>query len=411
MRGRGPLILVVSALLGGGCGSSGSPEAPRPSGASSSGQAGSGGAGGEAPAHPATLRIGQFNLREMSTDKLVDPNDGQATAAATILGRFGPDIACINEMQYDIADVPSKGLPGAPASSKPGSFDGGAENAQRLADRIAGIAPDVVYVDTVTTVGNSGFPFAGGTGSFALRGWGEFEGRYNTAVLSRFPILKEQIRVIHDFPWEALPDNELAALKGMGLEPPPGFPLFEKALLVIPVQVGDLVVHLVLLHPVPPAFEALNPYRNHDELHGLRLFLEGKLPGVDPLPDGARFVVVGDLNADPDGDGDGSLSGSIGPVVDSDLLNKFFPSGAGTKGKHAEHNTYLSGCGFDDGTTVSNPTTKYQLQIDYILPSKTFGMPTGGEVFFPDYLTKKDDFDLACHASDHRFVYEDIGLD
>jgi len=393
------------------CGPGDPAPASGPGGTAASTGAGAGGDGGTGSDGPTQIRVGQFNLRELSTDKLLDPADEQASAAAEIVHRFAPDVLCVNEMQYDIVHVPASELPGAPSGAKPGAVDGGAENARRLADRIAALGPEAAYPEAVITLGNSGFDFTGGTGSFALRGWGEFRGRYNTAVLSRFPILTDQVRVVYDFSWADLPDNNLAKMKAAtGEEPPAGFPLFEKGIIVVPVQVGEQVIHMVLMHPVSTAFEAINPYRNDDELRGLSLFLDGKLPGVEPLPEGARFVVVGDLNADPDGDGDGSVPGSIEQVVDHPAVTKFFPAGAGTGGKNAQFDTFLSGCGRDDGTTVADPTTKSQWQFDYVLPSKTLGEPIGGEVFFPDFMTARADFDLACHGSDHRFVYEDVQL-
>jgi len=318
-------------------------------------------------------------------------------------------------MQYDIQNVPSSGMPGQPnAMAHWGNFDGEAQNARRLADRVHASKAEVEYSDTLLTTGNSGFYWEGddlGSDSYVLRGWGEFKGRFNTAVLSRFPILKDQVRVISDFAWEDLPDNKIALLKTeQGMDVPPGFPLFEKSLNLVPIQIGDEVIWLVMLHPTAPVYDPINTYRNYDELHALRLFLDGKLPGVEPLPDGVRFIVIGDFNADPDpGDGDG-IPGAIKQVLDQPELVNWFPSGAGTKGVHGEHNSYLGGCGLDDGTTVDNPTTHFQLQLDYILPAKTIGEPVGGEIFFPDYMTEKDDFDLACRASDHRFIYEDLKL-
>ncbi|HZO17014.1 MAG TPA: endonuclease/exonuclease/phosphatase family protein, partial [Polyangiaceae bacterium] len=225
----------------------------------------------------------------------------------------------------------------------------------------------------------------------------------------RFPILAEQARIITDVAWEDLPENTIAQMKTeTGIDVPPGFPIFEKGLHIIPVQVGDQVLYLVLLHTVSPAFDPINPYRNFDELRALRMFLDGELPGVEPLPVDAKFVVIGDLNADPD-DGDG-LPGAIEQIIDHPSVVAAFPSGAGTKGQNGQYNSYLSGCGLDNGTVVQDPTTKFQLQLDYILPSATIGQPLETFIFFPDFMTEREDFDLACRASDHRFLYADIEM-
>jgi hypothetical protein len=375
--------------------------------------ASTGSSGGGAPPGTVRVRLAQFNLKELSTDKLLDPADEQASAAAQILARFDADIVSINEIQYDIQGIPSLTMPGVPAASAvPGGFDGGADNARRLADRIAAAGVPEGYAHTLLTLGNSGFHWEGQGGSqwFVLRGWGEFEGRFNTAVLSRYPILGDQVRIIHDFAWEDLPGNVIGQMQSeIGESVPAGFPLFEKSLNIVPLQIDDEVLYLVMFHPVAPAFNPINPYRNFDELQGLRLFLDGALPGVPGLPAGAKFVVVGDLNADPE-DGD-SFDTTISQILEHPLMAPpVFPAGAGTRGLNGQYNTYLSGCGNDDGSTVSNPTTRFQLQLDYILPSATVGAPLDSFLFFPDHVSERADFDLACSASDHRMLYFDLAI-
>lgn len=364
-------------------------------------------------AAPTSIRIGQFNLREMATPKLVADAHPQVDSAATIIGRFAPDIVNINEIQFDIVNTPSTGLPGAPATTKPGTFDQGAQNARRLADRIEA-KTGVAYPETIHFFGNSGMRWKGAnpanSDSFVLRGWGEWPGRFNTAILSKHAILKDEARVIVDFHWQDLPDNMLAQMKkDTGLDLPDGFPLFEKSLNLVPVDVKGTKVWLVLLHPTAPVYDPINKYRNHDELHALSLFLQGKLPGVDPLPDGSKFVVIGDFNADPDGDGDG-VPGAIAQVIDLPILSpKPFPRGAGNHGKVPEENTYCGGCGEDDAGPPADISQSLQLHLDYILPSANTGGVTGGAIFFPE-RSATDDFGLACRASDHMFTYVDVKL-
>jgi hypothetical protein len=373
---------------------------------------GAGGAGGGGLTGPVRLRVAQFNLREMSTDKLMSASDEQATAAAEVAARFEPDILCINELQYDISGWPAQGMPGAAPGSPYGGYNvPGADNAKRVAERVAA-AGGPSYEHTLLTAGNSGYYWEGNTLGFdwfILRGWGEYPGRFNTAVLSKYPIVEDQVRIITNFAWEDLPDNKIAQMDSeIGVQVPPGFPLFEKSLNVVPVQVGADVVHLVLLHPVSPAFDPINPYRNYDELRALRLFLDGQLPGVEPLAVGAKFIVVGDLNADPD-DGD-SLPGAIQQVLEQPDLLAVFPEGAGTKGNNGQYNTYISGCGLDDGSVVTNPAARFQLQLDYLLPSATIGQPLESNNFFPDIAQNQYDFALSCRASDHRFLSIDVEI-
>ena len=386
---------------------------PASSSAGVGGSGGTGGSGGGGGSGPRQVKVAHFNIKELTTEKLLDADDEQATAATQLVSRIGADIVCFNEMQFDIEGTPKASLPGAPKSTTWGAFDGGAENARRFADRVAAHDPAASYPETIHGVGNSGFYWEGddlGQYFYVLRGWGEFEGRFNTACISRLPILRDQARIVSDLPWEDLPDSTIEQMKAeTGFEVPAGFPLFEKGLHIVPFEVGNgEVLWLVLLHPVSPTFDPINTYRNFDELRALRLFLDGALPGVEPLPAGAKLLVMGDLNADPE-DGDG-IEGAIQQVLEAPVLEPWMPVGAGTKGTNGQHNSYLSGCGNDDGAVVEDPTTRFQLQLDYILPSKSLGAPSDGAIFFPDFETQREDFDLACRASDHRLLWAVVDL-
>lgn len=363
-----------------------------------------------------TVRFGHYNIKELSTDKLVNEDDDQVNSAVQVIARFSPDIIDINEIQYDIRNTPTRGLPGAPSSSTYGDFGDEAQNGQRLADRVAAADPSVTYTETMMFLGNSGFYWEHddlNSYSYVLRGWGEWKGRFATAVLSRYPILHDQVRVIADFAWEDMPGNLISRMHDeIGLDVPSGFPLFEKSLNIVPIEIHGQVIYLVLLHPTasPAELDQINPYRNHDELVALNLFINGELPGVEALPDDAKFIISGDLNADPDPeDGDG-LSGPIQDLLANPRITVHFAHGAGTRGRHGEYNTYLGGCGNDDGETVANPRTHMQMQLDYQLPSIALGAPVDNGVFFPNFEYARHDFDLACHASDHRFVWADYAL-
>lgn len=367
---------------------------------------------GSAPT-PGTWRIAQFNLRELSTDKIVATSHPQVDAAAKIVARFHPDVVCLNEMQFDIANVPTSGMPGA-KSAKPGTFSTAESNATRIAARIAAENPEAIYPYALITVGNSGFAWSGprpstepGSDWYSLRGWGEYRGRFNTIVLSKFPIVTDQVRIITDVAWDAIPKNSIAQMKtDTGLDVPAGYPVFEKSLNVIPLDIHGKTTYLVMSHPTAPAFWSINPYRHEDELRALALFLDGQLPGVESVPQGSPFVLIGDLNADPE-EGD-SRPGAIARVLAHDRLEPWFPEGAGTMGKNPTFNTYVSGCGKGDGSSVGDPSSRFQMQIDYILPSKEIGRAQGGAVFFPNRAESQEDFDLACRASDHMFLYVDL---
>jgi alkaline phosphatase D len=260
-------------------------------------------------------------------------------------------------------------------------------------------------------LGNSGYAYDGDTGGhaeLAMRGFGEWNGRFNLGLMTKHEILADDVRIVHDYPWHRVPGNSIATIETeLGIAIPDDFPIFEKALHVVPVRLDTgAVIHFILAHPVSSGFNAMNPYRNRDELHAISLFLSGDLPGVDPLPADAHFVVVGDLNADPeDGEGDGAV---LQALIDHESISPHFPVGAGgTAGSHPERNTFLSGCGRDTGPIVSNPGSRLQLQLDYLLTSSTLGAVQASGVFWPE-LDDLDEYTLACHASDHRFVWIDL---
>lgn len=378
--------------------------------------------GPPAPEFTGRLRVAHYNVMEMSTDKLLASASSQAGAFTQIIALEHPDIVELEEIEFDITGYPTTGTPGAPRTTMPGTFvlDRGddhpaAQNARRIADRVAAIDPAVTFADAFQTTGNSGFRWTGSTNgndSFYLRGWGEYPGRFNTVVLSKYPIVADQVRVIHDYPWKQLPGNLIAQLQtDLNTTVPDGFPLFEKSLNIIPVDLGaGGILYLVCHHPTsPPAiFDPIDPYRNRDELVALDLFVKGQLPGVDPLPAGARFLVIGDLNGDPF-DGSNMAPGITNLLASSALVPRF-PEGPGTRGTHPERKTWLSGCGKNDGTTVADPTTKSQLQLDYMLPSTTIGAAVDMGMFWPDFRTDRAGFDLSCHGSDHHLIYGDFDI-
>lgn len=351
---------------------------------------------------PTKVRVAQYNIVDLGTDKLSDPNNEQVKAALEVVNRISPDFLAVHEIQYDLSEN---------VDAKPGDFDNGALNGERLAALLNQNNSGKPYRYSLLTLGNWGFYWPGYIPGvhwafFASNGDPARPGGLNSALISRYPILEDKVRVIADFAWRDLPDNVLADLKAdTGDEVPEGFPLFNKALIVAPVDVGGTLIYAILLHTTSPIGFRINKYRNRDQIKGLALFLEGKLPGVEPLPENARFVVLGDLNCDPE-DGDG-LPDTAALFLNHPLIAAFNPSGAGTVGTNPAQNTHSSACMAPDGP---DPETKKQLRLDYVLPSLTIGTPLDGAVFFPDFRTAADDWKLACMASDHMLVWADLPL-
>lgn len=130
----------------------------------------------------------------------------------------------------------------------------------------------------------------------------EYLGRGGMAILSRHPILIEEMRDFTAFLWADLPGNLM----------PPTLPDALRAILPlsstvhweVPVSVNGRVLRLLVWHGTTPAFdgpEDLNGRRNHDETAFWSRLLAGNLPFAAPKP---PFVVIGQANVDPErGDG------------------------------------------------------------------------------------------------------------
>jgi hypothetical protein len=352
-------------------------------------------------ATPVVVRVAQFNIQFLDAPKLENPDQPQVAAAVEVIRRFDPDVVAVNEIAFELT-------PGEPVPA-PGTIVSG-NNAGKLAARLAatGVEP---YDHSIMVMGNNGFAWDGFDPSlhdpyFARRGLNASPGPLNYAVLSRHPIRVGQVRVVTELAWTDLPGNLIDSLKSAsGIDVPPGFPLQSKAIAVVPIDVAGKTLQLVLQHTIPPVFHPVNPYRNHDELTAMRLLIEGKLPGVAPLPAAAAFVLMGDFNADPD-HGE-SLPGAVKQLLEHPSVVAFQPSGAGTVGVSPELNTHASVCGAAGGP---DPSGGLQFQLDYLLPSAAIGEPLDGGMFFPDYLTQPADWALACQASDHMMLWADLEL-
>ncbi len=266
------------------------------------------------------------------------------------------------------------------------------------------------------------------------QGFGAFHGQYAMVVLSRFPLLPEAARSFRQFLWGQMPGAQLPDRQpGSGLgdyysaAALAELRLSSKNHLDLPVRVlgveGERVLHLLLSHPVPPVFdgaERRNRCRNHDEI---RLWCD-YLDGADYLRDdagrqgglssAASFVLLGDLNADPQaGDGDRRAIRCLlahprlhAPAAQGAMR----PSSAG---------------GVSHGARRSRPVAAAQasywthlrgLRLDYVLPSRDL-LVQGSGIVWPataepgrEWLADSQDQDRAALSSDHRLVWVDLLL-
>jgi hypothetical protein len=186
----------------------------------------------------------------------------------------------------------------------------------------------------------------------------------------------------------------------------------------------NALVHILGSHPTPPAFdgpERRNVLRNHDEI---RFWADYITPGraADYIYDddggrgglrpGARFVIAGDLNADPcDGD---SVPGAIQQLLDHPLVaEEPIPDSEG-----AVEQTLLQGginlehCNPPEHDTADFSPAVGNLRVDYVLP-RTGMRVTDAAVFWPTTdspLFHRLVGTFPFPGSDHRLVYIDVRL-
>lgn len=373
--------------------------------------------GDEAPREGASsasaVRVALFNIRELSTDKImaVDEDgvgtDPQARAAAEILRRVRADVIVLNEIDHDYD-----------------ALAGGADlalNARRFADHYLATGSDPIeYEHAWAAPSNTGI-LSGldldGDGHVATDvdrgqrrhgndawGYGEYPGQYSMAVLSRFPIDEDGVRSFRELLWRDMPGNRMPT----DFYPPEvaaGLRLSSKSHQDVPLLVDGRRLHLFVSHPTPPGFdgpEDRNGRRNWDEI---RLWVE-YIDEADWLVDDRGraggygleepFVIAGDLNAFPE-DTEVVYDGitAIGQLLRHPRIQD--PEVLVSEGAPAER---------------PGATTAFREQgarIDYLLPSIGLEVLDGG-VFWPSAATDPEGARLAEEASDHRLVWLELRL-
>ncbi|MBL6082274.1 esterase-like activity of phytase family protein [Belnapia sp. T18] len=395
---------------------------------------------------PATpeLRVATFNaslnranagelLANLATD-----TDRQAQTVAEIIQRTTPDLLLVNEFDYapgnEAADLfrsnylekpqDTLGTGGAAGIDFPYAF---------TAPSNTGIASGFDLNSNghvVTTPGEAGY------GDDAL-GFGAFPGQYGMAVFSRYPILTDQVRTFQTFLWKDMPSARLpddpntpAPADWYSSAELDAIRLPSKSMWDVPVLVNGEVIHLIVLHPTPPTFdgpEDRNGLRNADEI---RLTADCVTPGKGDyiyddqghqggLGPGARFVVMGDINADSvDGDSVDQAATQLleAPRVDASLVPTS-PGGPEQAAQQGGANAAQQGNPLFDTADFAD-TAPGNLRVDYVLPSKDGLAPRDAGVFWPQ--TDDPLFPLVgtynptllggYPSSDHKLTYMDLAV-
>lgn len=382
-----------------------------------------------------TVRFATFNVylnRREEGGLLSDMRTGdnaQAQKVAEIIQRTAPDILLLNEFDHDDAGEALR------------LFQ---ENYLKVSQN--GAPPAVysyAYVGSSNTGLHSGFDLNRDgivASQSGLReygddafGYGVFPGQYAMAFLSKYPIAEDGVRTFQTFLWKDMPG---ALLPDDAATPEPAdwysaealevFRLSSKSYWDIPVLIGGREVHVLASHPTPPGFdgeEDKNGKRNYDENRfwadyitpeaGDYIYDDAGQEGG--LRTGSRFVIMGDLNADPN-DGSG-IAGSVQQLLDAPTVASApAPQSRGGAvqaelqgGANAGH----KGAPSEDTADFNDDPERGigNLRLDYVIFSKAGLREAESGVFWP--APDEPHYELIgpgfpVESSDHRLVWRDL---
>jgi endonuclease/exonuclease/phosphatase family metal-dependent hydrolase len=342
-------------------------------------------------------------------EDLASGKDAQIRAIAEVIQINNPDVLLLNEFDHDadgrgIDLFRQKYLEVAQNGQSPAYYP------------YAFTAPVNTGVDSGLDLNGDGE--VGGPDD--AWGFGEFPGQYGMVILSRHPILTDQVRTFQELRWADMPHN-LLPVEYYGPENSAQLRLSSKSHWDVPVRVGSTVLHVLAAHPTPPSFdgsEKRNQRRNHDEIRFWVDYLDSGSRAswiVDDagtrggLERGEPFLILGDLNSDPvDGD---SWPGAVEQLLRHPRVQDPQPASEGAVeaakaqgGANDEH----EGEARLDTADFSEPTPG-NLRVDYVLPSRGLQIVSSA-VFWPRTgspgaeLTGSHPFP----TSDHRLVRVDL---
>lgn len=384
------------------------------------------------PAGDDALRVMTYNIEDVRTGDLREPDHPRLQRAAARIQHLEPDVLLINEISYD-----QSGTPGYDPSAPEG------ENARRFvdhylatpqADTLAGLSYETVMLPVNTGL-SSGFdlnndgqvitempdvPASPADGSIPPQtdagraygndawGFGTFPGQYGMALLVKedLTVLRDSIRTFRLVRWRSMPNasvpvDSTSFTSWYAPDEWKEMRLSSKSHWDVPVQLsGEAVVHVLASHPTPPAFDGparRNARRNHDEVRFWTHYLNnapyvrddsGRAGG---LPEGASFVVMGDQNADPSEPS--VFRDAIRHLIGHERVN-------GNRVPRARPGRRK---GYPD--LDPDDTARWGKRVDYVLPSVDLPVLDDG-VWRPDPEIVRDS--LETSVSDHFPVWIDV---
>ncbi len=345
-----------------------------------------------APATAEKIRLATFNV-ELGRDgpglllrDILRGEDPQVLAAIEVITRMSPDILVLQKFDYDL-NLLALGA---------------------LRDALAVNGPDYPHIFALRP--NSGMATGLDMDGDGRRGeardgqgYGAFSGHQGMAILSRYPVAREDLRDFSTILWRDLPQANLPVQDGMPFPSSEALSIQRLSSVghwLVPVDIGETRLALLVFHATPPVFdgpEDRNGWRNHDELIFWRHFLDGDF-GPPPT---RSFALVGTANLDPN-DSDGRRE-AIRTLIDDPRLQDPRPMRSGL----ADQEPGQTGDPRLD-TVHWPPPGPGALRVDYILPSADLDVTSTGVFWPPD---GSDDATIVRRASRHRLVWVDLLVD
>ena len=353
------------------------------------------------PPGEVTLRVATFNINDVRSCDLENADHPRLKRLAEVIQRIRPNVILLNEIAYD-----GPGSPGFREGQTPG------RNGQRFVDlyltapQAEGLSPIRyrAFMAPVNTGIASGFDLDNNArvvniypppgkslddGSPAPEperardyggdcwGYGSFPGQYGMCLLvdERLAIQEADVRTFRLFPWDYMHAPLFPMLESGNPwyddEERKYFRISSKSHWDIPVKFpSGAVIHFLCSHPTPPVFdgpEKRNAKRNRDEIRFWADYISRREYFVDdrnvggPIDLDASFVILGDLNADPE----------KGDSLDNPIGNILF----GTRGLNSAV-TPRSEIEVPD--LAATDTAFFKLRVDYVLPSTDLGIAAAG---------------------------------
>lgn len=389
-------------------------------------------------------RLADGNLNGAEKTKAL--NVQQIRNVAEIIQRTRPDVFLLNEFDND-----GKGENTADLKAFNDNY---LAHAQR--DGVTAISYPVLQNFATNTGLMSGYDLnldgKVNNGPDDAWGFGNYHGQYAFAVMSKYPIDTKQIRTFQNFKWKDMPGEKnpviddcnnpnakIPASRQCGdawyaNEVWQKYPLSSKNHADVPVRIktekGEEVIHFLISHPTPPIFAnaARHTVRHNraeiafwnDYVKGLNYMTDDK-GTKGGLAKNAKFVIAGDLNADPL-TGDGDLT-AIQALLDNALMNQAITNGTLIPVSEGGQECLIKGYCKQSNKDRPNPdriTNTSGLQLDHVIPSANLNAVKSG-IYWPAsfeegyhlvYGVFNGTPDVAKKvSSDHRMVWVDLKLD